>query len=452
MKGWVYIISNKAMPDLVKVGFSTKDPQLRAQEFDNAGLPHSYLVEYWMLIEDPYQIEQKTHQLLSSKREAKEWFKCTAEEAIAAIKQIAGSHAILEDYTRAERAKAEALYEQEIQEQEARLAQEKAEKDIEDRLRNEESAICEKFQRQIETRFPSRSGIAGVFFRDYFEKKQKQSTDYHTLEKRRDEELAAVRWRFVSNAINKKTSEKTQSSSDTTSIQANISQKVENYNEVIRLKPDDVNAYYNRGLAYANLGQYQRAIENYDEAIRLKPDNTAAYNNRGLAYDVLGRPYHTDEDYNRLPHKKLDFDKLAKSHLNMFKQYQRAIEDYNEAIRLKPDYANAYLNRGRTYANLNQYQRAIQDYDEAIRLKPDYADAYCNRGIAYANLNQYQRVIEDYSEVIRLKPDYADAYLLRGNAYRRLHNDIQFNIDLNIAARLGNQTAQDFLRRRGIDW
>jgi hypothetical protein len=37
MKGWVYIISNKAMPDLVKVGFSTKDPQLRAQEFDNAG-------------------------------------------------------------------------------------------------------------------------------------------------------------------------------------------------------------------------------------------------------------------------------------------------------------------------------------------------------------------------------------------------------------------------------
>jgi hypothetical protein len=47
-----------------------------------------------MLIDDPYQSEQKVHHLLSSKREAKKWFKCTAEEAIVAIKQIAGLHTI----------------------------------------------------------------------------------------------------------------------------------------------------------------------------------------------------------------------------------------------------------------------------------------------------------------------------------------------------------------------
>jgi tetratricopeptide (TPR) repeat protein len=43
----------------------------------------------------------------------------------------------------------------------------------------------------------------------------------------------------------------------------------------------------------------------------------------------------------------------------------------------------AYYNRGLTYANLGQNQRAIEDYNEAIRLKPDYTDAYHNRGIAY---------------------------------------------------------------------
>jgi len=46
------------------------------------------------------------------------------------------------------------------------------------------------------------------------------------------------------------------------------------------------------------------------------------------------------------------------------------------------------INRGVAYANLNQYEKAISDYTEAIRLKPDYAEAYQNRGIAYVNLKQ----------------------------------------------------------------
>jgi hypothetical protein len=50
MKGWVYVISNKAMEGLIKVGHSTKDPELRAQELDHTGSPHPYIVEYEMLI------------------------------------------------------------------------------------------------------------------------------------------------------------------------------------------------------------------------------------------------------------------------------------------------------------------------------------------------------------------------------------------------------------------
>lgn len=71
MKGWVYIISNKAMQGLVKVGFSTKDPELRAAELNHTGSPYSYVVEYEMLVEEPRQIEQQTHRLLFAKREPK---------------------------------------------------------------------------------------------------------------------------------------------------------------------------------------------------------------------------------------------------------------------------------------------------------------------------------------------------------------------------------------------
>jgi tetratricopeptide (TPR) repeat protein len=66
-----------------------------------------------------------------------------------------------------------------------------------------------------------------------------------------------------------------------------------------------------------------------------------------------------------------------------FADSKKAIEYLNEAIKLKPDYVEAFNNRGLAYFNLGQYQRAIEDYDNALRLKPDYVEAYNNRGVTY---------------------------------------------------------------------
>jgi T5orf172 domain len=105
MKGWVYVISNAAMPGLVKVGYSTKDPEISAQDLNHTGSPHPYIVEYEMLVEDPYEVEQQAHRLLSAKNEGKEWFRCPAEEAVVAIKQAAGTKIVTETYKRSERAR-----------------------------------------------------------------------------------------------------------------------------------------------------------------------------------------------------------------------------------------------------------------------------------------------------------------------------------------------------------
>ena len=71
---------------------------------------------------------------------------------------------------------------------------------------------------------------------------------------------------------------------------------------------------------------------------------------------------------------------------------------YNQAIRLQPDLAKAYYNRGIAKGALKQYKDAIADYNEAIRLQPDYAEAYSNRGAAKAELEQYQEAIADFNE------------------------------------------------------
>jgi hypothetical protein len=96
MKGWVYIITNKAMPNLVKVGYSTKDPEMRANELYSTGVPHRYTVEYDALVNEPYEIEQKVHKLLKDYIENKEWFRCEIVKAVAAIRQTAGNDIIHE--------------------------------------------------------------------------------------------------------------------------------------------------------------------------------------------------------------------------------------------------------------------------------------------------------------------------------------------------------------------
>jgi tetratricopeptide (TPR) repeat protein len=102
------------------------------------------------------------------------------------------------------------------------------------------------------------------------------------------------------------------------------------------------------------------------------------------------------------------------------KQYDRAIEDYDEAIRLDPNFALAYNNRGDTRMHQNDLDRAIADFSAAIRINPKYVPAYGNRAHAYKIKGDTARAIADYTTVIALHPT-AEAYLDRGNAFRDLN-------------------------------
>ena len=117
------------------------------------------------------------------------------------------------------------------------------------------------------------------------------------------------------------------------------------------------------------------------------------------------------------------------------------ISAYDKATRLKPDYAEAYSNRGVAKDALKRYDDAIADYDEAIILKPDYAEAYSNRGNAKVRLGRHDDAIADYDEAIILKPDAAKAYGNRGIA-KRASGDTE-------GARKDLKTARELARNAG---
>ena len=119
--------------------------------------------------------------------------------------------------------------------------------------------------------------------------------------------------------------------------------------------------------------------------------------------------------------------------------YKGAITDYDSAIRLKPDDATAYNNRGLAKSDLGQHFAAIADYDSAIRLNPDDATAYYNRGNAKGALGQYLATIADYDTAIRLKPDDANVYYNRGASKALLNRISEAKRDFRTALRLAKQ-------------
>lgn len=84
-----------------------------------------------------------------------------------------------------------------------------------------------------------------------------------------------------------------------------------------------------------------------------------------------------------------------------------AIENYTKAIKLNSKYAEAFNNRAYTYMMMNDYKNAIPDLDEAIRIRPAYVNALMNRGDIYNyyyNLDK-DKAIADYDRVIALGAD-----------------------------------------------
>ena len=119
--------------------------------------------------------------------------------------------------------------------------------------------------------------------------------------------------------------------------------------------------------------------------------------------------------------------------------YQSAIVDFNKAIELGFNSANAYYYRALGKNFLGQHDIAIPDYNEAIKLKQDFVEAYHGRGCSHGELGQYNQALADCSEAIRLKSNYAEAYANRGMTRVRLDTVDEARSDFQKALELAEQ-------------
>jgi tetratricopeptide (TPR) repeat protein len=97
-----------------------------------------------------------------------------------------------------------------------------------------------------------------------------------------------------------------------------------------------------------------------------------------------------------------------------------AVAAYEQAMRLDPNYALAYSNKGFVLCEFQRYDEALTVYEQAIRLDPDSALAYNNRGQALVNLQRYEEALVAYEQAIRLDPNYVRAYNNKGVVLEKL--------------------------------
>lgn len=194
--------------------------------------------------------------------------------------------------------------------------------------------------------------------------------------------------------------------------QANVNLDSEDYQKAIadltkaiKINPTYKDAYYSRAYAYRKIKNYQAAIADYTKLISLNPDNSIGYfYDRGNAYRKLKNYRAAIVDYT----KAIKIIPSGAGYFNRgvvykeLKNYQAAIADYTKAIKMDFDYDNAISIVLLDNEQFREYYSIVTGYDKVIKMNPNDADAYLNRGIAYSELRDYETAASDVNKAAQL--------------------------------------------------
>jgi tetratricopeptide (TPR) repeat protein len=173
---------------------------------------------------------------------------------------------------------------------------------------------------------------------------------------------------------------------------------------------NDPNFYRERGIAAYRSGDFLGAIGNFDEAIRLNPNDGQSHNIRGNVWDELGVFERALADYDAAI--RIDSTNPAVFHDRAILWQRKgaldkALVDLDRAIRFSFTDAHLYCDRGLVWYQRGRHERAIADFDHAAKLDPNFTAAYINRGLILHSNREFTVAFAD-SKAIRVDPSIFD--------------------------------------------
>jgi tetratricopeptide (TPR) repeat protein len=189
---------------------------------------------------------------------------------------------------------------------------------------------------------------------------------------------------------------------------------LDDYGAAIRANPKASLAYLGRGVLLASRQRaYSRAVEDFDKVLALEPDNVEALISRGDAYAQLGDLGRAMADLNRAvslaPQAALPV--LARGQVESRRgDLTAAARDYEAALKIDPRNADAMINLAAISSMQGKFEAAVKLLDQAIEIDPKNPLAFYNRGYAWFALKNWDKAIADYGQAIALEPRMGLAY------------------------------------------
>ena len=180
----------------------------------------------------------------------------------------------------------------------------------------------------------------------------------------------------------------------------------EAFTEAITLNLECAEAYHRRAGCRFNAGKVKESLPDFDVAVRLDPKNAEICKNRGIAYlnllrfdEALADLRHAlelDQNHPELYKKVLGETYARRAYEQaQAKKWKEAVADFDEAIRFDGKNAGYFDKRGSIHFNLGDFDKALKDFNEAIRLDPK-AEYFLHRGFAHEALGKKDEAAEDY--------------------------------------------------------
>jgi len=199
----------------------------------------------------------------------------------------------------------------------------------------------------------------------------------------------------------------------------------------------------------ADLGEFDTSIRILSNCMKIRR-MTYLLNNRGTVFHQKREFEKAISDFDEAiksnPRNALYYYNRGSAHENKG-ELEKAITDYNQAIRLNPGFWLAYNNRGLVYYQKGEFEKAIMNYSKAIRLNPRFAEPYNNRGRVYQRRNELEKAITDFNEAIKINPEFAEPYNNRGVIYKKQGELEKAIADYNTAIRLNPDYVEPYSNR-----
>ena len=201
-----------------------------------------------------------------------------------------------------------------------------------------------------------------------------------------------------------------------------LEEAVGHFEEAIRLRPQDADAYSRLAYALAKQRRLAEAVQEYEKALRLNPANAELHNDLALTLARQGRAEEAIEHYTEALRLKAGF---TEAHYNLGLtlagrgQYAKASAHFQAALRLDPKQAKASQKLAQALAAQRKLEQAITPYREAVKSNPSDPQAHRELGRVLLEAGQVEEAVAECAEAARLEPRSAEAQYQLGAALAR---------------------------------